>query len=460
MSNILENIDEGIFVEDKNGTLIFVNSTFAGQLNRSKNEILMNTYDAYRKGLIDIHIFDEVLKSKKSVTRFQVFASKNGRGSESYLVTQTPVFDQNSELKYSVGIVRDLNYLARKAEEAKNKKVSHFEIPGSNKKVSGFVYDSDVMKKLVKKADLVADSGASVLIQGESGTGKEVLAEYIHKTSSRSEKELVTVNCAALPENLLEAELFGYEKGAFTGASKDGKCGLVELADQGTLFLDEIDSMPISLQGKLLRVLETHEVRRIGSVKSRRVNFRLLAATNADLKKGIEEKKFRLDLYYRINVVSLTIPPLRERKSDIYLLCDMFLKRYEKKYNRKKVFSEKAYDTILAYDWPGNVRELKNFVERIVLITDVATVKIDNISNELLSDNGEYLERIFQKKNPSRAQDNSFKASYNQAYTLKEAVHEYEQWLIEEAIKSHGSYSKAAKALGVDKSTLVRKRQK
>ena len=458
LKNIPENLDAGIFVLGADGRVLYVNSSAIQLMGRPKSELLSyDTSRAYQAGLIDTHIFQEVLRTKKPVTRFQSFCRRDSGYSQPLLVTQTPVLDSNSELKYSVGIVQDTAYLMRKIKQAEGQAVSTFAAPGGPPVPSNFIYASDRMGRLVQRAAQVAKSDATMLIQGESGTGKEVMAQFIHSQSRRKGKEIVAVNCAALPENLLEAELFGYEKGAFTGALKEGKPGLVEQADHGTLFLDEIDSLPLALQGKLLRVLESREVRRLGSVTSRQVDFRLLAATNADLHSRIEQKQFRADLFYRINVVPLVIPPLRERKEDIPLLCEGFFARYEQKYGMRKQFSPKAYEALLDYDWPGNVRELKNFVERIVLLTDVTVSVIDQISPELLTSSGEAVDMPFGPSAPSQELTPTFSGTYDETCSLKEAVHRYEQWTIREAVRIHGSYSKAAAALSIDKSTLIRK---
>ncbi len=229
------------------------------------------------------------------------------------------------------------------------------------------IAESNSMKDILREAMKIAQTDAPVLITGESGTGKEVIARFIHVSSKRLGR-FIPISCAAIPENLLESELFGYEKGAFSGADKS-KPGKIELAEGGTLFLDEIGEMKPELQAKLLRVLQSYEIERLGSTKSQKVNVRIIAATNRDVEELVEDGKFRQDLYYRLNVVRLHIPPLRERRSDIVPLCNYFLKFYTQKYvKRIRGFTKDALACMLSYKWPGNVRELSNVIERAVLL--------------------------------------------------------------------------------------------
>jgi transcriptional regulator with PAS, ATPase and Fis domain len=234
------------------------------------------------------------------------------------------------------------------------------------------------MLDVLAAARTVAEVDSAVLIASESGTGKEVVAQYIHSSGSRRKGQLVAVNCASLPPSLLEAELFGYRKGAFTGAVQD-KPGLFETADGGTLFLDEVDSLPLELQGKLLRALETKNIQRLGSTQARKIDFRLVSAVNRNLQAMVDAGKFRADLFYRLNVILMHIPPLRERPEDILPLAFHFLKQYCERHNKHKAFSENTLAHMRGYAWPGNVRELKNFVERSVVMTSGELIEIPNI---------------------------------------------------------------------------------
>ncbi|RKX63055.1 MAG: sigma-54-dependent Fis family transcriptional regulator, partial [Thermodesulfobacteriota bacterium] len=253
------------------------------------------------------------------------------------------------------------------------------------------------MKKIYELAKKVAPSSSTILILGESGTGKEVLAKYIHFCSKRK-GPFVTINCAAIPEELLEAELFGYEKGAFTGAIKS-KPGKFEIANKGTLFLDEIGDLSLKLQAKLLRVIQEKQVERLGSDHSIKVDVRILAATNKDLEKEVQEGRFREDLFFRLNVIPIKLPPLRERKEDIPLLTQFFLKRIcEREGIEEKKFTSQAIKALLNYPWPGNIRELENFIERVVILSENNIIGIEDLSLSTLSSKLQIRESLTEDK--------------------------------------------------------------
>jgi transcriptional regulator with GAF, ATPase, and Fis domain len=240
------------------------------------------------------------------------------------------------------------------------------------------------MQEIYQLIEKVSKSSSPVIILGESGTGKELVAREIHDRSARKERPFVPVNCAALAEGVLESELFGHEKGAFTGAVSQKK-GRFELADNGTLFLDEIGELPLNIQVKLLRALQEQEFERVGGTKSIKVDVRIIAATNKDLKKAIENGKFREDLFYRINVVPITLPPLRDRREDISELMAYFLQRYNKELHKDIKFSANTMGILTAYNWHGNVRELENVIERIVVLADKAVVEPDDLPKEFIA---------------------------------------------------------------------------
>lgn len=269
-----------------------------------------------------------------------------------------------------------------------------------------FISVSASMDKIKKLAQEIADSRATLLIQGESGTGKEVLAKYIHEISGRKDGPFIAINCAALPAGLLESELFGYEKGSFTGADITRK-GKFELANGGTILLDEVSEMELSLQAKLLRVLQEHEIFSLGSSKPIKLDIRVIATTNRELKKEVDEKRFREDLYYRLNVIPFVLPPLRERMDDIAVLCEFFIKKHCKLNNREtKKLSSEVIGKIMSMEWKGNVRELENFIERAILLTKGEEIKladlfldqnIDDVKNDFIPFTGMSLEDMEKK---------------------------------------------------------------
>ena len=300
------------------------------------------------------------------------------------------------------------------------------------------VYASREMEEILKKASLFARTEAPVLILGESGVGKELLARFIHRESGRKGK-FVAVNCAAIPRDLFESELFGYEKGAFTGALKTKK-GLFEEADGGMLFLDEIGELPLSLQPKLLRVLQEGKVRRVGANLEKEVDVKIVAATNRDLKELVEKGEFREDLYYRLNVLTLKIPPLRERPEDILELTGFFLKKYSEKYGKKVEITPEALQKLLSYPFPGNVRELENLIHRLVIFSEGKITERD-------------LKELGEKSNPCDEFDFS--------KPLPEKVAEFEKKLILEALKRTNYVQvRAARLLGIDEKSLRYKRKK
>lgn len=298
------------------------------------------------------------------------------------------------------------------------------------------IAEHSTMKQLLQLARRAAGSNSTILLLGESGTGKEVLARSIHQWSPRADSPFTVVNCVAIPEQLLESELFGHERGAFTGAHQLKK-GRFEIADHGTIFLDEIGEVPIGIQTKLLRVLQHHEFERVGGTRPIKADIRVIAATNSDLERAVREGRFREDLYYRLNVVSIKLPPLRERKEDIPALVDYFLKKYAGEL--KKPLKRLALGTVndlMAYHWPGNVRELENVVERAMVLSIGDQIVPEDLPLQITS----------------RPRRESFSGK-----EFHEAVKEFKRWVILEALKrSHGNQTKAAELLGLQRTYLVK----
>jgi transcriptional regulator with PAS, ATPase and Fis domain len=352
------------------------------------------------------------------------------------LIVAIPVHDGQNALSYVTTVTRDLTdmiELRNQITRIENKlSALHHQQFGD-----ALVSQSQPMRKIKYLIDQIADSDATVLLYGETGTGKEVLAHEIYQKSGRSGQPYIRVNCAAIPESLFESELFGYEKGAFTGALQTSKIGLLEMANGGTILLDEIGELPLAMQGKLLRALQEKEIRRIGGQHNISIDVRIIAATNRDLLEEIRLGRFREDLYYRLNVVPIEIPPLRRRKDDIPSLAFSFLNKFNAKYKREKYFEADAIQLISKYDWPGNVRALENTIERLVLIGGRDCIRQQDIG-------------IVVKSQPEAAPDSGFS-------DLKSAVEAVEKNMLTQALKRCSSTRRMASELGVSQPTIVRK---
>jgi PAS domain S-box-containing protein len=446
LNNVFECSYDGIYITDGQANTLKVNKAYENITGLKKEEMIgRNMIELVREGKISQSATIIVLNSKKSCTIEQEF-----RIGKKALVSSSPVFNEDGDIIMVITNVRDVTELYELKEELeKNKELNkkYFsEIEVIRNQLLNeidIIAEDEKMLNVLGIAGRVAQVDTTVLILGETGVGKEQVAKYIHKISKRSDSSFIKINCGAIPENLIESELFGYEKGAFTGANKDGKIGLFELADGGTIFLDEIGELPLNMQVKLLRVLQEGEIKRIGGVKTIKVDVRILAATNRDLKELIKQNLFRKDLYYRLNIVPIIIPPLRERKKDIEPLAKHFLATLNKKYNFNKSITSAAMNCFMDYEWKGNVRELKNIIERIVIMS-----RGDKILRSDLPINN-YSQR---NKIGININDDSIK--------LKDAVENLEARLIENAFKKHGNVRAAAKELGIDASTFVRKRKK
>ncbi len=306
---------------------------------------------------------------------------------------------------------------------------------------------SKAIQEIFWSIERIAPSRATVLLLGESGTGKELVARAIHEASDRKNRPLIKMNCAALPENLLESELFGHEKGAFTGAGAV-RLGRFELADGGTLFLDEIGEMPLPLQAKLLRVLQEQQFERLGSTRTLSVDVRIIAATNVSLEKAVAAGTFRSDLFYRLHVVPLNLPPLRERRDDIPLLLDHFLRSSNKRNGKNLRMSREFLDFLTEYDWPGNVRELQNLIERLVILSSGDVLRVEDLPEYLLTRETPVVTR--RPATPEHAPDSSTLSRDPEPPTVHKPLHELERDQVEAALKRHGwVQARAARELGL-----------
>lgn len=441
---IIECSFDGIYITDGRGNTLLMNEAYERITGLHKENVLgKNMKNLMEDGTISASGSLLAIEQRRRVTLYQKF--KTGKQA---MITSTPIFDENGEIILVETNVRDLTEIYSLREQAERDRTELAQWKSldvtANKRMNMIVADENTLKTLML-ANRVARMDSTVVLYGETGVGKEVFAKYIHENSLRNGKPYIRINCGAIPENLIESELFGYEKGAFTGANKSGKIGFFELADKGTIFLDEIGELPMNMQVKLLRVLQEQEIERIGATKPVKIDVRVIAATNRDLEKMVREETFREDLYYRLMVFPIHIPPLRERRDDIMPLCSHFLKQLNAKYGENKYFSEACRIILTGYQWPGNIRELRNIVERAFIIS--AGEEIDEEAIPIYEAN-RHVNRY-----------HSGGADYGNM-TLNEALREVEEAYMEKAYKQYGNVRKAAESLGMSAATFVRKRQK
>ncbi|MEI8216680.1 MAG: sigma 54-interacting transcriptional regulator [Eubacteriales bacterium] len=430
MSTILETTHEAIFAIDNRGYIKHCNMAAVFLLKTTKDDIVNSHISKFMMGTPAI----DVLRSGVGYTENEEVYN-NDRGNFHFIVTVKP-FSTDERIAGAVISFRDIEEAKRLVYNINNRALKYT--------FDDIMGESEAIKKAMNHALLTSRGNSTVLITGESGTGKEMFAKAIHYASSRAKGMFVTVNCGAIPENLLESELFGYEKGAFTGASDKGKIGKFELANGGTIFLDEIGDMPLHLQVKILHVVQNMRFERIGGNKTIIVDVRVIAATNRNLEEMIRQGTFREDLYYRLSVIPLSIPPLRERREDIKQLMHYFLNKYNTFMNKKMDgFTDEALDIYLNYDWPGNVRELENAIEYGVNMAYGNKIGVDAIPARLLRKE-QYDVEIKDSNLP-----------------LGDQIKVYEREIVTRMLKKYGNTSNSkemvAKELGLSRATLYRK---
>lgn len=428
IETVLDATEEGIIAVDKHGIIT--------TLNQGAKKVLK-----VNEGVIGEHISKiiapelpilETIKTGKSYEHVEIILD-NQESPAHYVTSGRPILDEEGKPIGAVGSIRDIESVMDLVHLfTKPSMITFDEIIGKSEKIIRVIE----MSKIISKSD------STVLIRGESGTGKELFARSIHMASPRKNKPFVAVNCAALPDSLLESELFGYEEGAFTGARKGGKPGLFKYADNGTIFLDEIGELSTHLQVKLLRVLQESKVRQLGSNTETPINVRVIAATNRDLEKFMENGQFREDLYYRLNVIPITVPPLRERKDDIPILCEYYIQKLGQRMNKPiQGISDEAIKKLIEYDWPGNIRELANIIERAMNLCHENIIQ----THHLILENQQYSSSI------------DLLTKEKSLQPLKEVVAEAEKRAIEEALRQSTSIRQAAKSLGVNHATVINK---
>ena len=432
---VIDSVDEGIIVTDKKFNINIFNN-YCEDLFRCKKEDVIGTdirklinEDAPVVNLINKGIEYDNLKCNL----------KTKQGWINYITTGRAIKNDNNETIGSVASIKDLNKAIKLINIISNIK------DGAFKDIIG---NSSELEKVKKLVSTVARSNSTVMLRGSSGTGKELFAKAIHTLSDRKNEKFVTINCAALPEGLLESELFGYEKGSFTGAMQNGKEGLFKEANCGTIFLDEVGELPMFLQAKLLRVLQEGTIRKIGSIKEEKIDVRIIAATNRNLEEMIINNLFREDLYYRLNVIPIYIPTLKERLDDIPILVNFFIDKLNKKLNKVVKKTDLPFiNKLMEYEWPGNIRELQNVIERAMNLCEG-----DCLTTSVLLIDFRY--------NVSNVRVPLIKAEPERDLKLKEIVEECEREAILKVLKTSKSYRKAAKVLDVSHTTIINKVKK
>lgn len=442
LNAIFEDSQDGFFITDGEGRVLKVNKAYEEMSGIKGEEILGSNVKELEGKMISYSASLITIRSGKPMTIEQTFY-RTGR--KAY-ISSTPIFDDNGNIVMIVSNTRDFQMIEdlRRELSQKNEQVLEYEermktIAQQNVNQSQLLVNDPKMYDTIYKALKVSDKDTTVLIQGETGTGKEMLANFIHQNSLRKDKIMLCLNCGAISKDLIETELFGYVGGAFTGGLPKGKPGYFEIADGGTLFLDEIGELPFNVQMKLLRTLQEKEIIRVGAGKPKKVDVRVIAATNRDLMKMVEQNEFRADLYYRLNVVNIEIPPLRERKQDIIPLADLFLKRFNDKFKTNKSLSAYSYKMLEDYEWPGNVRELKNTIEKMVILSDEDIISAADIEK----------------------QESRFTVEHSEIETvnLKEILEQIELQYINDYYGAYKTLEKAAVKLGINVKTLSRRKR-
>ena len=448
--NVFRQLEIALIITDGQGKVIFCNDKYVEVCKydtvgvTAENVIGLNMRELLEKGHLEPHQSAALLCLERKEKIRAIFQS---RLYKLVMSTAIPIFAQDGSIRYTGTVVQDENEIFRltSTSEEVRKMYSAYLAENEQRLKERVVIVSEPMKHILEQCLQVSSSDLAVLVLGESGVGKEVIPRLIHDNSPRRDQPFIALNCGAIPENLIESELFGYAPGAFTGASKNGKMGAFEAANRGTIMLDEIGDLSLPMQVKLLRVLENRQITRIGSVRPIQVDFRLISATNKNLIEKVERGEFRKDLYYRINAFRVVIPPLRERAEDVSALITPYLSLYNLKYKYNRRISSAATKELLYYQWPGNIRELRNVMEQLVVLSTR-----DEIAPELV--------RAILYGNGADGSEPAVEV--RRLIPLKQAVSMTEIQILEMVKQVETSSYKAARLLEVDQTTVLRKLKK
>ena len=445
VEQLCDTFRDAICVTDREGIVTLVNKRHAELTGIARDKMMgSRIQDMVQNGIFDVVLNPRIVETGQKVSSVQNLY--NGR---TLLLDGHPVKDATGKVAYVVTVIRDITALTELREEitAQRELLETFQNL-SSEGASGNQYprvvQSPVMQRLYAEASAIAETDATVLLLGETGVGKDVVARHIHRTSLRADAPFIKVDCGSIPENLIETELFGYVPGSFSGASKHGKAGLVEAASTGTLFLDEIGELPMTMQSRLLRVLQDWEVLRVGATVPKKVDVRVVAATNKELEREVAKGMFRSDLYYRLKVAVLNIPPLRSRRVDILPLAQSFLTFYGKKYRKAVNLSEEAKQVLQNHTWPGNVRELENLVQGLVVTCKHGLVGVRDLAG-------------IRPLPPCESSEGQYELPSIEGRSLKSIMKEVETAVIEKGMQRYGSISELSRHFQMDRSTIFRK---
>lgn len=436
LNTAIDNCADNFHITDGNGTILRVNRAFEKHCKVNREFVEgKKVHDMEELGIYRPSMSAVAIREKRQFTVLQKVITGD------MISTITPIMDEAGEVRYVVSnsrLISELQLLNKYYQQ------SSTHISAKDERTKQIICQNPAMQSLIEIAMQVAKAESSILITGETGSGKSMLARFIHEHSAHSKGRFIEINCAAIPESLFEAELFGYDYGAFTGAKKGGKYGLIELANNGTLFLDEIGDMSLHMQAKLLNVLQNREITRVGGETAIPVNIRIITATNSDLTKRIQNNEFRPELYYRLNVVPISIPPLRNRREDIILLTEYFLRKFCMIYKTDVLITKESLDCFGNYMWPGNIRELENLMERLVVTDNKGVIEENDLPPSFLI---------------MRMESNEI-VTVNRLAPLKKVVEEAERQLIKQAYEKYESSYKIASVLDISQSSAMRRIQK
>jgi PAS domain S-box-containing protein len=445
---ILKMTDDGFIVVDKLGNVTDINEQYCDFLGRKKEDVVGSSILKIISNSKMIDIVSKKYREEGAIHKFLEGEAKES-SNDILLVNRSCVFDEQgdtiagvAQVKFKLQTLDSAQKLMKEYSELQYYKEEYKKVESNRHSFDIMIGKNKNFIKIKKSAMKFAKTDFPILITGETGTGKEVFAQSIHKNSNRREKTMVSINCAAIPKDLIESELFGYEEGSFTGAKKGGKLGKFELANEGTIFLDEIGDMPYDMQSKLLRVLQENEIEKLGGTKTTKIDVRVIAATRQNLQEMIKQGTFREDLYYRLNVVNIEVSPLRERRDDVVLFANYFLDKLNCKYKSVITISDEALNCLNNYNWPGNIRELENVIKSAFASCEDMTIQLNDLPSKMISCNADFNENYSNKK-------------------LKNSVNNYEALLIKDALKRNNrNVQDTAEELGIHRSLLYKKMEK